>query len=51
MNYYSYKLYAIFYIENVFQNIALSPASLQDINYLKDSKNQISDCNLIGNRG
>jgi len=29
----------------------LSPASVYDINYLKDIKLQISDCTLIGDRG
>ncbi len=44
-NYYGYKLYA------VFQSIDLSPASVHDVNYLKDIKAQISDCTLIGDRG
>jgi len=29
----------------------LSPASVHDVNYLKDIKAQISDCTLIGDRG
>jgi hypothetical protein len=50
-NYYGYKLHAVCSINGVFQSIDLSPASVHDINYLKDIKMQISDCTLIGDRG
>ena len=50
-NYYGYKLPAVCSINGVFQSIDLSPASVHDINYLKDIKMQISDCTLIGDRG
>lgn len=50
-NYYGYKLHAVCSIDGVFQSIDLSPASVHDINYLKDIKMQISDCTLIGDRG
>jgi len=50
-NYYGYKLHAVCSVEGVFQSIDLSPASIHDINYLKDIKMQISDCTLIGDRG
>ncbi len=49
--YYGYKLHAICSVSGVFQSIDLSPASVHDINYLKDIKHQISDCTLIGDRG
>ena len=49
--YYGYKLHAICSFSGVFQSIDLSPASVHDINYLKDIKNQISDCTIIGDRG
>ena len=49
--YYGYKLHAICSVSSVFQSIDLSPASVHDINYLKDIKTQISDCTLIGDRG
>jgi hypothetical protein len=49
--YYGYKLHAICSVNGVFQSIDLSPASVHDINYLKDIKDQISDCTLIGDRG
>ncbi len=50
-NYYGYKLHAVCSVNGVFQSIDLSPASVHDINYLKDIKLQISDCTLIGDRG
>lgn len=50
-NYYGYKLHAVCSVNGVFQSIDLSPASVHDINYLKDIKMQISDCTLIGDRG
>lgn len=50
-HYYGYKLHAICSISGVFQAVDLSPASVHDINYLKDIKSQISDCTLIGDRG
>jgi hypothetical protein len=50
-NYYGYKLHAICSVNGVFQSIDLSPASVHDVNYLKDIKTQISDCTLIGDRG
>lgn len=50
-HYYGYKLHAVCSVDGVFQSIDLSPASVHDINYLKDIKMQISDCTLIGDRG
>jgi len=50
-NYYGYKLHAVCSVNGVFQSIDLSPASVHDVNYLKDIKMQISDCTLIGDRG
>lgn len=50
-NYYGYKLHAVCSINGIFQSIDLSPASVHDINYLKDIKMQLSDCTLIGDRG
>lgn len=49
--YYGYKLHAVCSINGVFESIDLSPASVHDINYLKDIRTQISDCTLIGDRG
>ena len=50
-NYYGYKLHAVCSVNGVFQSVDLSPASVHDVNYLKDIKAQISDCTLIGDRG
>jgi len=50
-NYYGYKLHAVCSVNGVFQSVDLSPASVHDVNYLKDIKTQISDCTLIGDRG
>ncbi len=50
-NYYGYKLHAVCSVNGVFQSIDLSPASVHDIHYLKDIKEQLSDCTLIGDKG
>lgn len=50
-NYYGYKLHAVCSVNGVFQSLDLSPASVHDVNYLKDIRAQISDCTLIGDRG
>ncbi len=50
-NYYGYKLHAVCSVNGVFQSIDLSPASVHDIHYLKDVKQQIKDCTLIGDKG
>lgn len=50
-NYYGYKLHAVCSVRGVFQSIDLSPASVHDINYLKDIKEQLGDCTLLGDRG
>ena len=49
--YYGYKLHAVCSVNGVFQSIDLSPASVHDVNYLKEIRSQISDCTLIGDRG
>ncbi len=50
-HYYGYKLHAVCSVNGVFQSMDLGPASVHDINYLKDTKMQMSDCALIGDRG
>lgn len=49
--YYGYKLHAICSVSGVFQSVDLSPASVHDIHYLKDIREQIRDCTLIGDKG
>lgn len=51
MSYYGYKLHAVCSIKGVFQSIDLSPASVHDIHYLKDIREQLSDCTLLGDKG
>ncbi len=51
IHYYGYKLHAVCSVSGVFQDINLSPASVHDIHYLKDIKQQMSDCTLIGDKG
>lgn len=51
MHYYGYKLHAVCSAEGVFQSLDISPASVHDIHYLKDIKQQIKDCTLLGDKG
>ena len=49
--YYGYKLHAVCSVSGVFHSVDLSPASVHDIHYLNDIKEQLSDCTLIGDKG
>jgi hypothetical protein len=51
MHYYGYKLHAVCSVKGVFQSLDISPASVHDIHYLKDIKQQIKDCTLLGDKG
>lgn len=51
MNYYGYKLHAVCSVRGVFKSLDISPASVHDVNYLKDIKTQLSNCTLLGDRG
>lgn len=50
-HYYGYKLHAVCSAQGVIESMDISPASVHDINYLKDIKYQLSDCVLLGDRG
>ena len=50
-HFYGYKLHAVCSVSGVFQSFDLSPASVHDIHYLKDIKEQMTDCVLLGDRG
>ena len=50
-NYYGYKLHAVCSAIGVFKSLDISPASVHDINYLKDIKHQLVDCTILGDRG
>jgi hypothetical protein len=49
--YYGYKLLGICSLSGVSHSIDISPASVHDIHFLKDVKQQLSDCTLLGDRG
>ena len=50
-NYYGYKLLAVCSASGVFKSLDISPASVHDVNYLKDISHQLTDCTLLGDRG
>ena len=51
MHYYGYKIHAVCSIEGVFKSFDISKASVHDIHYLKDIKNQFKDCVILGDKG
>jgi len=51
MYFYGYKLHAVCSIQGVFKSVDISKASIHDIHYLKEIKEQLSDCVLLGDKG
>ncbi|MDR2385469.1 MAG: IS982 family transposase [Tannerella sp.] len=51
MSYYGYKLHAVCNIDGVFTDFELTKASVHDIHYLKNIKNNYHNCCLIGDKG
>jgi len=51
MNYYGYKIHAVCSIEGVFKSFDISKASVHDIHYLKDIKEQFNNCVILGDKG
>jgi len=51
MYYYGYKLHAVCSITGVFKSFDITKASVHDIHYLQDVKDQLNDCVLLGDRG
>ncbi|MBV7441493.1 IS982 family transposase [Weeksellaceae bacterium TAE3-ERU29] len=49
--FYGYKLHAVCSIKGVFHSFDLTPASIHDIHYLKDIKQQMRDCTIIADKG
>ena len=49
--YFGYKLHAVCDKNGVFHSFDLAPAHIHDVNYLKDVKNNLKNCTLIGDRG
>ena len=48
--YFGYKLHAVCTLQGVIKSVDLSSASVHDIHYLNDVKNQFQNCILIGDR-
>lgn len=51
MAYYGYKIHAVCSITGVFKSFDISKASVHDIHYLKDIKNQYNNCVILGDKG
>jgi len=51
MRYYGYKIHAVCSVEGVFKSFDLSKASVHDIHYLKDIKQQFDNCIILGDKG
>jgi len=51
IHYYGYKLHAVCSEQGVIESLDISPASVHDVNYLKDIQYQLKNCVLIGDRG
>lgn len=51
MYYYGYKLHAVCSLTGVFKSFDITKASVHDIHYLQDAKEQLNDCVLLGDRG
>lgn len=51
MTYYGYKIHAVCSISGVFKSFDISKASVHDIHYLQDIKNQFSQCVILGDKG
>ena len=51
MHFYGYKIHAVCSIEGVFKSFDISKASVHDIHYLNDIKNQFKNCVILGDKG
>ncbi|MDN6327415.1 MAG: IS982 family transposase [Alkalibacterium sp.] len=51
MSYYGYKLHAVCSIKGVIGSLDISPASVHDIHFLKDIRNQMEDCTILADKG
>ena len=49
--FYGYKLHGICSVSGVFHSVNITKANVHDIQILKDVKNQLSNCVLLGDRG
>lgn len=51
MRYFGYKLHAVCTLQGVFRSFDLSKASVHDIHYLNNIKNEFQDITIIGDKG
>lgn len=51
MDFYGYKLHAVCSSSGVFINFELTQGSVHDIHYLKNIKQELSSCTVIGDKG
>jgi hypothetical protein len=49
--YFGYKLHVLCGIRGVIHSFDMTKAAVHDIHYLQDIKTQISDCNILGDKG
>ena len=49
--FYGYKLHGVCSLAGVFHFLGITKAEVHDINFLKNIKQQMSDCVLLGDRG
>jgi len=49
--FYGYKLHGVCSLSGVFHSLDITKASVHDVHFLKNIKQQLSDCVLLGDRG
>jgi len=49
--FYGYKLHGVCSINGVFHSLDITKAEVHDVNFLKNIKQQMSDCVILGDRG
>lgn len=49
--FYGYKLHGVCSVSGVFHSLEITKAEVHDINFLKNIKQQMSDCVILGDRG
>ncbi|WP_422851712.1 IS982 family transposase [Flavobacterium nitratireducens] len=49
--FYGYKLHGVCSVDGVFHSLEITKAEVHDVHFLKNIKQQLSDCVLLGDRG
>ncbi len=49
--FYGYKLHGVCSVNGIFHSLDITKAEVHDVHFLKNIKNQMSDCVLLGDRG